>query len=59
MNYQAFKCNSQKEYLGFCNQKGFIYSMQVDAGRYVVVALQNGNITSLIMHSVQSSAVAR
>lgn len=57
MNYQAFKNNSSKEYLGFCSQKGFIYSLQLDDGRYAVVALHNGQVTVLIQFTSQSNPV--
>jgi len=53
MNYQAFKHNSQKEYLGFCELKGFIYSVPFDNGKYAVVALKNGNVDVLITYSVK------
>ncbi|UQZ84559.1 hypothetical protein SK3146_03814 [Paenibacillus konkukensis] len=53
MNYQSFKCNSQKQYLGFCEQKGYIYSVPIDAGKYAVVALLNSKITVLISFTVQ------
>jgi len=56
MNYQSFKCNSSKEYLGFCVQKGFIYSVQLDTHYYAIVALYNGQVTTLIRYTVQSSA---
>jgi hypothetical protein len=56
MTYQAFKKNDSKKYLGFCDRKGFIYSMQLDMGRFAVVALQNGCITTLITYSAQPSA---
>ncbi|CAH1215668.1 hypothetical protein PAECIP111893_04000 [Paenibacillus plantiphilus] len=29
MSYKAFKSNSSKKFLGFCEQKGFIYSVQL------------------------------
>lgn len=54
MNYQALKCNSQKEYLGYCELKGYIYSVKLDAGKYAVVALQNAQVTVLITFTVQS-----
>ncbi|WP_310551795.1 hypothetical protein [Paenibacillus glufosinatiresistens] len=53
MNYMAFKDNDSKEYLGFCEQKGFIYSVQLAKGRYAVVALQNGRATVLIQFTAQ------
>ncbi|MBE0340171.1 hypothetical protein E4V51_01910 [Paenibacillus sp. 28ISP30-2] len=59
MTYQAFKNNNSKEYLGFCEQKGFIYSLQLDVGRYCVIALQNGCITTLITYSIRSYTVCR
>lgn len=53
MRYQAIKCNSSKEFLGFCEQKGFIYSVQLDEGKYAIVALFNGQVTTLIQFTVQ------
>lgn len=52
MNYEAFKKNSQKEYLGFCKQKGYIYSLKTDSNKYSVVALHNAKITVLITYTV-------
>lgn len=59
MTYESFKRNSQKEYLGFCEQKGFIYSATLDAGKYAVVALRNGQVTVLISYTVQTSPIFR
>jgi len=53
MNYQAFKRNSQKEYLGFCEQKGFVYSVQIDGDKFAVVALKNGKVEVLITYRVK------
>jgi len=53
MNFQAFKRNSQKEYLGFCEQKGFVYSVQIDGDKFAVVALKNGQIDVLITYTVK------
>lgn len=53
MDYQAFKRNSQKEYLGFCEQKGFVYSVQIDKDKFAVVALKNGKIEVLITYRVK------
>ncbi|WP_059050399.1 hypothetical protein [Paenibacillus senegalimassiliensis] len=55
MSYRAFKNNSSKEYLGFCEQKGFIYSVQLNEGRHAVVALHNGQVTMLIQFTAQPS----
>ena len=57
MNYQTFKDISSKEYLGFCEQMGFIYSVQLDEERYEVVALHNGQVTMLIQFTSQPSVV--
>ncbi|MEI2282447.1 hypothetical protein [Paenibacillus polysaccharolyticus] len=57
MNYQTFKSISSKEYLGFCEQKGFIYSVQLDEERYAVVALHNGQVTMLIQFTSHPSVV--
>ncbi|WP_339321793.1 hypothetical protein [Paenibacillus sp. FSL W8-0194] len=59
MTYESFKRNSQKEYLGFCEQKGYIYSVTLDAGKYAVVALRNGQVTVLITYTVQTSPIFR
>lgn len=57
MNYRLFKYNSSKEYLGFCEQNGFIYSVQLDEERYAVVALSNGQVTILIQFTSQPVVV--
>lgn len=54
MDYQTFKRNSQKEYLGFCEQKGFVYSIQIDSDKFAVVALKNGQVEILITYRVKS-----
>ncbi|MFD1127632.1 hypothetical protein ACFQ3J_05495 [Paenibacillus provencensis] len=59
MTYESFRRNSQKEYLGFCEQKGYIYSVTLDAGKCAVVALRNGQVTVLITYTVQTSPVFR
>lgn len=52
---EQLKCNSSKEYLGYCPQKGYIYSVQVDVMKYAIIALStNGDVTTLITHSVPS-----
>lgn len=53
MNYQSFKKNSDKEFLGFCEEKGFVYSVKVDNGTYAIVALQNGNVEVLITYHLK------
>lgn len=58
MNYEAFKKNSSKEFLGYCDYlKAYIYSIQLDIGKYAVVALRDAKITVLITYTVQSSLV--
>ncbi len=57
MTYESFRCNSSKEYLGYCEQKGFVYSIRIDAGKYAVVSLRNARITVLISYAVPSSLV--
>lgn len=54
MDYQTFKRNRQKEYLGFCEQKGFVYSVQIDSDKFAVVALKNGQVEILITYRVKS-----
>ncbi|MBN2981556.1 hypothetical protein [Cohnella algarum] len=53
VNYESFKKNSQKEYLGFCELKGFIYSVRIDRNKYAVVALKNSQIDVLITYTVK------
>ncbi|WP_101807466.1 hypothetical protein [Paenibacillus pasadenensis] len=57
MTYESFKRNSQKEYLGFCERKGYIYSVPLDAGKFAVVALRNGQVTVLITYAAQTSPI--
>jgi hypothetical protein len=40
-----------KEYLGFCPQKGYIYSVQTSLGNYHVVAILNNEVTQLISYT--------
>jgi hypothetical protein len=53
MDYQAFKRNSQKEYLGYCELKGFVYSVRIDNDKYAVVAVKNGKVEVLITYRVK------
>jgi len=57
MHYRSFICNSHKEYLGYCEQKGFIYSVQIDVNQFAVIALFNGGITTLISYTVRRQPV--
>ena len=57
MTYDTFRKNSTKTFLGFCLIKGFIYSVQLDAGKYAVVALKNAKVDVLISYTVQSPPV--
>ena len=41
------------EYLGYCKQKGDIYSMQVRPGVYHIVAMQDDKASILIIHEVK------
>jgi hypothetical protein len=38
----------EKEYLGFCTQKGYVYSVALAGNEYAVVALKDGETTTLI-----------
>lgn len=51
MTYESFRRNSSKEFLGWCDQKGYIYSVGLDAGKYAVVALRDARITVLITYT--------
>lgn len=53
MNYEAFRKNDNKEFLGFCDElQSFIYSVMVDENLYSVIALKNAEITVLITYKV-------
>ncbi|CAH0121358.1 hypothetical protein PAE9249_03885 [Paenibacillus sp. CECT 9249] len=53
MNYEAFRKNNSKKFLGFCDElQSFIYSVQVDENEYSVVALRNAEVTVLITYKV-------
>lgn len=54
MNYETFRRNKAKEYLGYCDDlKSYIYSVEIDLNGYAVVALKNGKVTVLITCEVQ------
>lgn len=36
------------DYLGFCEQKGFMYSEYMGDGQYRILALNNGTVTTMI-----------
>lgn len=55
MTYQALKANSHKEYLGYCDTKGYIYSVCVDVNTYVIVALQANEVTTLLTYKVKGA----
>lgn len=49
MTYAYVMTNKQfMEYLGFCEQKGFLYSEYLGNGRYRILALNNGGVSELI-----------
>lgn len=52
MTYEALRRNSNKEYLGWCRMKGFVYSVQVDVGKFAIVALRDSVVTTLITYHV-------
>lgn len=48
-NYRTLLRNKETlEYLGFCEQKGFVYSEYLGDGVYRIVALLKGQSTELI-----------
>lgn len=53
MSYQSFKNNSQKEYLGVDEDKGYIYSVPVDTNKYIIIAVKGNDITYLIEYTVK------
>lgn len=57
LTYESFKHNSQKEYLGFCEQKGYVYSVKLDVGKHAVVSLRNAEVTVLITYTVHTSSI--
>ncbi len=49
MNYQYVRNNMEFiEFLGFCPMKGFIYSEYMGDGKYRILALNDGEVTTLI-----------
>jgi len=49
MTYTYVMENKQyMEYLGFCEQKGFVYSEYMGGGQYRVLALKDGRVSVLI-----------
>ena len=42
-------------YLGFCEQKGYIYSVQTSIDRHTVVAVKNNIATTLIAYRPKHS----
>jgi len=52
INYRAVLKNKETlEYLGFCEQKGFVYSEYLGDGQYRIVCLHNGKANELIRFS--------
>lgn len=52
MSYKMLKNCSCKEYLGYCELKGFIYSVQLTKQMYAVVALKDAKVNVLIRYRV-------
>lgn len=42
---------NNKEYLGYCTQRGHIYSIPIMDNAYKVVAIKDNNETTLIIHT--------
>lgn len=40
------------EYLGFCEQKGYIYTVQTSIGTHNVIAIKNNVVTVLITYTL-------
>ncbi|WP_181592666.1 hypothetical protein [Paenibacillus sp. YN15] len=55
MTYASLIKNSTKQYLGYCEQKGYVYSVQVDTEKYAIVALRDSVVTTLIMYQVSDN----
>jgi hypothetical protein len=56
MSFTRLKESKNKEYLGFCNQKGYIYSIETAPNQYAVVsvAVRDNQVTTLIEYSVKT-----
>lgn len=51
-NINTFHAKKDREYLGLCDIKGYLYSVQVSPGVYEVVAVKGNQVTSLIQHTI-------
>ncbi len=39
------------EYLGFCEEKGYIYSVQTSLGTHRIIAVKNQGVDTLLIYS--------
>lgn len=53
MTFEFLKRSEEKEYLGYCERKGFVYSVCKGEGRYEIVALNDGDVETLIAYVVR------
>jgi hypothetical protein len=54
MNIKYIK-EHEHEYLGHCEQKGFIYSVKKGINTFIIVAVQGSVVTPLITHTVKEN----
>lgn len=51
MSYNKFKETNNKQYLGYCDEKGYVYSVQVEECLYRIVSIKNNELTVLIEYT--------
>jgi len=56
MNYQHIKNKVDKEYLGYCPEKGWVYSVPVGPDEYNIIAVREGTVEVLITFKVRKKA---
>lgn len=53
MSYKRLKEAKNKEYLGYCKEKGYVYSIQLEEHTYAVVSVIDGKVTTLIQYKTK------
>lgn len=53
MTYDKLKTIENKVYLGFCEEKGYVYSAEIRHNEYKIVAVRNNEVTVLIEYTLK------
>ena len=48
LSVDYLKKSKFKEYLGYCKEKGYMYSEYLGGGSYRIVSIKNGSVAELI-----------